>query len=157
MHPICSWWPLCCHVWSSLRRDILLVHCLLVHHYTLSPTKDIKHHDASGFLGPNLQKLGGMCSCPTSGTPLSFTCLNQENKKCVRSGNLFNACSYVKTLVLMKSKVFAKLIQSKSSYVVDVQVVGMYLIVHYAWILRNMHCNTIVTIFPTTWTKNLTI
>jgi hypothetical protein len=45
---------------------------------------DIEHHDASGFRGPNLQKLGGVCSSPTSGTPLSFLCSNQENKKCVR-------------------------------------------------------------------------
>ncbi len=43
-----------------------------------------EHRDVSGFLGPNLQKLGGVCSSPTSGTPLSFLCSNQENKKCVR-------------------------------------------------------------------------
>ncbi len=96
------------------------------------PTKDIKHHDAFGFLGPNLQKLGGMCSCLTSGIPLSFLCSNQENKKRVRSWNLFNACLYVKIFVLMRSKVFAKLVQSKSSSIVDVQVVGTYLIIRCA-------------------------
>jgi hypothetical protein len=45
---------------------------------------DIEHHDASGFPRPNLQKLGGVCSSPTSGTLLSFPCSNQENKKCVK-------------------------------------------------------------------------
>jgi len=72
--------------------------------------RDIEHHDAYGFPAPNFQKLGGVCSSPTSGIPLSFLCLDQENKKCVKLGNLFNACSYVKTLVLIRSKMFAKLI-----------------------------------------------
>jgi hypothetical protein len=102
----------------------------MVHNYTLSPMKDIEHHEASSFLGPNLLKLGGMCLGPTSGSPLSFLCSNQENKMCVKLGNLFNACSYVKTLVLMRSKMFGKLVQPKSSYVIVVQVAGMYLIVH---------------------------
>jgi hypothetical protein len=44
----------------------------------------IEHHDASSFPRPNLQKLGGLCSSPTSGTPLSYLCSNQENKKCVK-------------------------------------------------------------------------
>jgi hypothetical protein len=88
-----------------------------------------EHRDVSGFLGPNLQKLGGVCSSPTSGTPLSFLCSNQENKKCVRWKKLFNVCSYAKKIVLMRSKMFAKLVQSKSSSIVVVQAVGMYLIV----------------------------
>jgi hypothetical protein len=45
---------------------------------------NIEHHDASSFPRPNLQKLGGVSSSPTSGTPLSFLCSDQENKKCVR-------------------------------------------------------------------------
>jgi hypothetical protein len=62
-----------------LRRDILLVCFLLLQHPILSPTKDLEHHDALGFPGPNLQKLGGMQSVCTSGTPLSFLCSDQEN------------------------------------------------------------------------------
>jgi hypothetical protein len=45
---------------------------------------DIEHHDAFGFPRPNLQKLAGVCSSPTSDNPLSFLCSNQENKKCVK-------------------------------------------------------------------------
>ncbi len=44
-----------------------------------------KKGDTPNFPKPNLQKLGGMRSCPISGTPLSFLCSNQENKKCVSS------------------------------------------------------------------------
>jgi hypothetical protein len=80
--------------------------------------KVIEHHDAYGFPGSNLQKLVCLCLGPISGIPFFFLCSNQENKKCVRSRNLFNACSYGKTLVLMKSKMFVKSFQSKSSYVV---------------------------------------
>jgi hypothetical protein len=86
------------------------------------------------FLGPNLQKFVNMCLGHISVIPLSFLCSNQENKKRVRLGNLFNACSYVKTLVLMRSKVFVKSFQSKSSF-----VVGVYLIVHCARALGNLH------------------
>jgi hypothetical protein len=107
----------------SLKRGILLVHYLLVHHYILSSVKGIEHHEAFGFPGPNLQKLGGMCLGPTSGIVVSFLCSNQENKKCVRLGNLFNACSYVKTLVFMISKMFGKSVQPKSSFVIVVHVV----------------------------------
>jgi hypothetical protein len=66
---------------------------MLVHHFSSSPMKDIKHHDAFYFPGPNFQKLGGVCLGPTIGTPLYFLCLDQENKKCIRFGNLFNAWS----------------------------------------------------------------
>ncbi len=101
-----------------MSKDIFLVHYLLVHHCISFPMRDIEHHDASSFLGPNLQKLGGMCLGPTSGIPPFFLRSNQENKKCVRLGNLFNACLYVKTLVLMRSKMFAKSVQFKSSSIV---------------------------------------
>jgi hypothetical protein len=80
--------------------------------------RDIECHDAYGFPGPTLQKLVGMCLGPISGIPLFFLCSDQENKKCVRSGNLFNGCSHGKTLVLMISKMFVKSFQSKSSFVV---------------------------------------
>jgi hypothetical protein len=80
-----------------------------------------------------------------------------RNKKCVRLGNLFNACSYVKTLALMRSKMFAKSIQPKYSYVVVVQVVRVYLIVHYVQALGNLHCYIVVTVFTTRRTTNLAI
>jgi len=32
--------------------------------------RDVEHHDALGFFGPNLQKLGGMRSSPIGGIPL---------------------------------------------------------------------------------------
>jgi hypothetical protein len=111
--------------------------------------RDIEHHDASGFLGPNFQKLGGMCLGSTSGIPFSFLCSNQENKKCFRLWNFFNACSYVKTFGLIRSKMFAKSIQPKSSFVVVVQVVGVYLIVHYVRTLGNLRCPIVVTVFTT--------
>jgi hypothetical protein len=98
-----------------------------------------------------------VCSSPTSDNPLSFLCSNQENKKCVKWKNLFNACSYAKTFVLMRSKMFAKLVHSKSSSIVVVQVVGMYLIVRCVWALRNLRCCTIVRIFPTARTIDLAI
>jgi hypothetical protein len=79
--------------------------------------RDVEHHDVPGFPRSNLQKLGGMHSGPTSGIPLSFLCLDQENK-CVSLGNLCNPYSCVKTLMLIRSKMFTKSIQSKSSYVV---------------------------------------
>ncbi len=123
----------------------------------MSPTRDIEHHDASGFPGPNLQKLGGMCLGSTSGIPLFFLCSNQENKKCVRLANLFNACSYVKTHVLMRSKMFAKLVQPKSSSIVVVQVVGVYLIIHYVRALRNLRCCIVVRVFSIRGTTNLAI
>jgi hypothetical protein len=80
--------------------------------------RDVKHHDALGFFGPNLQKLGGMRSSPIGGIPLFFICPNQENKKCVNSRNLRNPYSCVKTLVLIRSKMSTKSFQSKSSFVV---------------------------------------
>ncbi len=140
-----------------MKKDILLIHYLLVHHYTLSPIKDIEHHDASSFLGPNLQKLGGMCLGPTSGIPLFFLCSNQENKKCIRLRNLFNACSYVKTFALMRSKRFAKLVQLESSYIVVVQVVVVYLIVHCVQALGNLCCLVVVIVFTIRGTTNLAI
>jgi hypothetical protein len=117
----------------------------------------MEHHDASGFPRPNLQKLGSTCLGPTSGIPQLFLCSNQENKKCVRLGNLFNACSYVKTLTLMRSKMFAKSVQPKSSYVVVVQVVGVYQIVHYVRALGNPPCHIVVIVYTTRGTTNLAI
>ncbi len=74
----------------------------------LSPMKDFEHHDALNFRRPNLQKLGGMRLGPTSGTHLSFLCLDQENKKCIGSENLCNPYSCVKTLVSIITNMFAK-------------------------------------------------
>jgi hypothetical protein len=98
----------------------------------------LEHHDGLGFLGPNLQKLDGMHSCPTSNIPLSFLFSNQENKKCVISWNLCNPYSCVKTLVLIRSKMSTKSIQSKSSFVVFVQAIIVYLIVCCVRALTNM-------------------
>ncbi len=100
--------------------------------------KDIEHHDALGFRGPNFQKLGGMQLIPTNGSPLSFLCSNQENNKCVSSRDLCNPYSRVNTLVLIRSKMSAKPIQSKSSSIVVKQDVGMYLIVCCARALGNL-------------------
>jgi hypothetical protein len=91
---------------------------LLVQHPTLFPTRDIEHHDVLGFPTPNLQKLGGMWLSPINDTPLSFLCLDQENKKCVNWGNFCNPNSCVNTLMLIKSKMSTKSIQFKSSFVV---------------------------------------
>jgi hypothetical protein len=99
---------------------------------------DIEHHDVLGFPRSNLQNLGGMWSGPTSDIPLSFLCSNQENEKCVSSRNLCNPYSCVNTLVLIRSKMFTKPIQFKSSYVVIMQAIGVYLIAHCAQALRNL-------------------
>jgi hypothetical protein len=88
----------------------------------------VEHHDVPGFLGPNLQRLGGMHLSPVSNIPLFFICSNQENKNYVSSGNLCNPYPCVKTLVLIRSNMFTKSIQSISSYVVYMHVIIMYLI-----------------------------
>ncbi len=91
-----------CIMFDILTRDIIFLRFLLVQHPILFPTSDIKHHDALDFPRPNLQKLGGMQLGLTNGTPLSFLCSNQENKKCVSSKYLCNPYSRVKTLMLIR-------------------------------------------------------
>jgi hypothetical protein len=52
---------------------------------------------------------------------------------------------------------FAKLVQFKSSFIVVVKAIGMYLIVCCAWALGVLHYCTVVTVFLTTWTIDLAI
>ncbi len=52
---------------------------------------------------------------------------------------------------------FAKLVQSKSSSIIVVQVVRVYLIVCCAQALGNLCWHIVVTIFPTVGTINLVI
>lgn len=68
---------------SKLKKNVLLVHNLLIEHDVPPFAWHMYHHDWFDPFGLNLHQIGNYCSRPTSGIPFFTLNLDQDHKKLV--------------------------------------------------------------------------